>query len=940
MHTIDDPLTEATALDVVEYPTPRGFASKDKADENSSDKFQDLPIIRVLSAFPEQIILMDPPAHIHVCGSSVNTNISKAGHDIDVLVKQSFPDKRLIQTLTTAIRERDPEVANRIHWVFDPHGPQVGYCFDQLTEILTKDGWKLFRELESTDEVLTLNPESKETSYEIPIEIETFNFNGKMINLKNKTSVDSMVTPNHRLFVLDRKTLSGKFIQADSRLTHHYLYKTIPWKGKKQRYFILPEYSKIWDIKHIRNNKTWFSVHKYLQKERAIPMKDWLKFFGFWMTEGWTTSNGYVGIAQNPGSISEEIQQSIRKLGYYYRTDKTKSGCLQFKIKNKQLWSYLHEFGKAHNKHIPSTLLQLPPEDLKILKDSLLKGDGHLQNNWRFYTCSKQLADDMQILMLKTGKTSQVKFRENRNQFEVFESNDNMTRLRKEIYKESSYSGKVYCVTTRNGVVFTRRNGKVCWSGNSVPMYRLAYVKVPPNEWGKHSPWEYLSDIALGKPIRSLKSGTGYNKFEFFDADSLWNNWAASRIEKGIVIQKKFDGMRIQIHRKGNKVWCFTEDRQRDRADVFKKSIAELLKNFKADNFIIDSEMVWYDCQGKDTKDKEYLCIKRPREEMIPWITSSKMNLDDEDIVFHVHDCMMYDGQDMTQKPYTERLAAVDKIIPKGLYHFKAIPGYEVHDKRSFDRILAKVRRLPGSEGAMLKQVDSTYKLTGRTTQWAKIKNVKEIDVMVWDVVPKKDSKTGKIIQGQYMYDCVISVPCSMKDKIKEDGFKEWKGKCYYLMGRTYSTAVKCNKGDILAVRPIRVAQFQEKGKIYWTWMFPTVKARNPNKTEPDGLDVVKKLIAAGTAPLSTLSEEVVKLPTCPFYEDVNICPLKSRFARTMDDLSRRQYLKFPIACSLAYYWKCRYVKPYYYDYLIEPETDDEVKEDNGCSCNKVGEQQ
>jgi hypothetical protein len=598
-HTIDDPLTEATALDVVEYPTPKGFASEDKPDESIPANFQDLPVLRVLSAFPEQIILMDPPAHIHICGSTVNKDSSIAGHDIDVLVKQSFPDKRLINALTTAIRTRDPEVAKRIHLVFDPNGPQVGY---------------------------------------------------------------------------------------------------------------------------------------------------------------------------------------------------------------------------------------------------------------------------------------------------------------------------------------------------SVPMYRLAYVRVPSNEWGKHSPWEYLSDITLGKPIRSLKSGTGFDKFEFFEPTPLWNNWAASRIEKGIVMQKKFDGMRIQIHRKGDKVWFFTEDRQRDRADIFNKSVEELVKTFKADNFIIDTEMVWYNCQGKDTKDKEAFCQPRPREEMIPWIISTKMKLDDEDIVFHVHDCMMYDGHDMTQKGYTERLATVDKIIPSGTYHFKSVTGYEVHDKREFDRTLAKVRRIRGSEGAMLKQADSIYKLTGRTTDWAKIKNVKEIDVMVWEVIPKKDSKTGKVIPNQYMYDCVISVPCSMKDKIREDGFKEWKGKCYYLIGRSYASAVKCSKGDILAVRPIRVAQFEEKGRIYWTWMFPTVKARNPNKTEPDGLDVVKKLIAAGTAPLSTLAEEVVQLPICPFYEDLKVCPMKPRFARTMDDLSKRMYLKFPVACSLAYYWKCRYVKPYYYDYLVNPETDEETQRDEECPCKKIGE--
>jgi hypothetical protein len=594
-HEIQDPLTEATALDVVEYPTPRGFASKE------SESYEDLPILRILNAFPEHIILTEPPAHIHICGGSVNRGKAISGHDIDILIKQDYPDPRLIASLTTAIREKDPEVAKRIHWVFDPNGPQIGF---------------------------------------------------------------------------------------------------------------------------------------------------------------------------------------------------------------------------------------------------------------------------------------------------------------------------------------------------SVPIYRLAYSRVPPNEWGQHSPWEYLSQAKVGHPIRALKSGTGYNKFEFFDPEPLWNNWAAPRIDKGIVMQKKYDGMRFQVHRKGDKVWCFTEDRQRDRADIFKKSIKELLEKIKADNFIIDTEMVWYNCRGKDVSDKEAICEPRPREEMIPWITSTKMILDDEDIVFHVHDCMMYDGEDYLNKPYTERLAAVDKLLGKNLHHWRSVPGYEVKNKREFDQTLARVRRIRGSEGAMLKVSSSVYKTTGRTTDWAKIKNVKEIDVMVWEVIPKKDSKTGRIIPGQYMYDCVISVPCGMKDKIKEDGFKEWKGKCYYLIGRTYSSAVRCEKGEILAVRPIRVAQFEEKGKLYWTWMFPTVKARNPMKKEPDGLDVVKKLIEKGTSPLTDLSEEVVTLPTCPFFEDNNVCPLKKRFAHPMDQLSKGMYLKFPIACSLAYYWKCRYVKPYYYDYRIEADSDEERKLDEECPCKKIGESQ
>ena len=596
-HEIEDPLTEATALEVIEYPTPRGFASAN-IEENKEEL---LPLDRILKAFPERFTLHDPPAHIHLCGSSVNKERSLPGHDIDVLVKQAYPDKRLIKEFFKAVREKDPEVAERISMVFDPHGPQIGW---------------------------------------------------------------------------------------------------------------------------------------------------------------------------------------------------------------------------------------------------------------------------------------------------------------------------------------------------SIPLYRLSFERTSPEEWKKHSPWEYLSSLEVGKPIRALKAATGFNKNEFFDPNMLWNNWAAERISKGIIIQKKYDGMRFHIHRKGDKVWIITEDRQRDRSSVFKKSVKELLDNVKVDNFVLDAEMVEYDCKGKKVKDKEEFCEALPREEMIKWVVAERRELDDENVVFHVHDCLIFNGEDITQKPYVERFKKIKEVLgDKPLEHFRIVASFLATNKNEFDKFLAKARRLKGSEGAMLKVSNSVYKLTGRTTEWAKIKNVKEIDVMVWEIVPKKESKTGRIIPGQYMYDVVFEIPCKMKNEIRDKDFIEWKGKCYVYLGRTYSTAIKCQKGDIITVTPIRIAEFEdEKGKKYWTWMFPIVKNKHPSKTEPDTIDTVRKLVKVGTAPLTSLSEEIVKLPTCPFWQDDNICPMKWRFAGPMDFLTKKMYLRFPVACALAYYWKCRYVKSYYYSYLeLEGEKGEEKKEEKeegGCNCS------
>jgi hypothetical protein len=472
--------------------------------------------------------------------------------------------------------------------------------------------------------------------------------------------------------------------------------------------------------------------------------------------------------------------------------------------------------------------------------------------------------------------------------------------------------------------------------GYSIPLYRIGYNKLGQGELIHHHPFEYLSKeetVKLFHPVKSLKCSTGFNKNEFFDPQMLWDNWAASNIEKGIVVQKKYDGMRFQVHRDGDRVACYTEDRMRDRADIFKESIKELLAKSKIKRFILDCEMVEYDCKGKDVKDKEEICDALPRENMIPWITAEKKEMNDNGIVFHAHDCLFFDDDgDIHEKGYIERWGKISKILPSGMIHWREVPTVIAKDKTSFERDLEKVRRIRGSEGAMFKLEYSRYALTGRTSEWAKIKNVKEIDVMVWNVVPKKNSKTGEAIQGQYMYDCVFSIPCTMEKDIVPDKFIKWNGKCYTIIGRTYSSGVKAGRGDIVTIQPIRVAKYTKGDKIFYTWMFPTFKARNPVKKQPDGLEVVTKLIAKGTTPLSD-EKVLIHLQSCPFWKDSTICPLKERFWMPRDQLSKiisKEKLKYPIACPHAFHFRCRFVKGYYYGEKVLakiPEKNDDLSQ-------------
>ncbi len=72
-------------------------------------------------------------------------------------------------------------------------------CYDKKTQILTKEGWKLFKNLKKNEEVATLNPQTMELEYQQIEKRVEYRYSGKMVHFKNKR-IDLMVTPNHHIF--------------------------------------------------------------------------------------------------------------------------------------------------------------------------------------------------------------------------------------------------------------------------------------------------------------------------------------------------------------------------------------------------------------------------------------------------------------------------------------------------------------------------------------------------------------------------------------------------------------------------------------------------------------------------------------------------------------------------------------------------------------------
>ena len=351
-------------------------------------------------------------------------------------------------------------------------------CFSDDTEILTNEGWKLFKDLNKNELVATLNPLNNHIEYHKPYDYIEYDYNGELINITNdKKTIDKLVTPNHSTWTYHRSENILKEHRTENLTGRHYIPRTGIYEGKSEEYFILSEY---------RNE--WYSGNNYriytecVKEDLKINMKDWCEFMGWFLSEG-SLDNYNVNISQS--KYCKEVKECLDKLPFEYTIEKN-----GFRISNIQLNSYLRKYGKCFEKYIPEYILNGSTECIESFLYSFNLGDGSIyENNRTYYSTSKVMANQITELIFKLGGVGVVKelpmkgtimsvkggkeYIRNHNIFVVNEYYKNInfyfeaSGCRKDRYiKKQQYKGKVYDVTVNNHIIYVRRNGKPFWSGN------------------------------------------------------------------------------------------------------------------------------------------------------------------------------------------------------------------------------------------------------------------------------------------------------------------------------------------------------------------------------------------------------------------------------------------------------------------------------------------
>lgn len=369
-------------------------------------------------------------------------------------------------------------------------------CYDEETRALTTEGLKTYKELKKGDRVFTLNPKNGKTEVK-PIEkIIIQSYKGKLIHFNNKR-IDLLVTPNHRMFILNtKKKLIIESAKEVSKRSIFYMPEG-KWEGKEDEYFYIKNYKwvKIKDLLYILGIFIGDGFTAYQEKE--IETKTGLcrrEFFNRARdkrtgrfkkikkeSDYKSTSHGYRIFFDIPKNdkCRKKVEEALSNLGIKYHSHKGKAGEHLY-FTSKPFIGLFNQCGKgAHNKHIPRWTLEYAPKYLKYLLQGLLDSDGNGNNI--YHTTSERLSSDLCELCIKLNLKPSIYKRYTRSfikgrkiegySYYIFiaKSTKSITRHRIKII---NYHGNIWCLKVKDNKNFiVERNGKFDFCGNTDEVY-------------------------------------------------------------------------------------------------------------------------------------------------------------------------------------------------------------------------------------------------------------------------------------------------------------------------------------------------------------------------------------------------------------------------------------------------------------------------------------
>lgn len=314
-------------------------------------------------------------------------------------------------------------------------------CVTPDTECLTLAGWKKHTRLKEGELIASYDLKTDRIVYEPLNKVVSYDYDGTLCHVDRKAA-DILMTWNHRNVVMRPK--GNIVIRTTSQLRS--------------------------------TDGILLTAPVDYPSNEGFPRKEWAELFGWVIAEGSYQYNS-VKITQNEGKNARRIQWLLDTLGLYHTTWMENGKLRRWLLTVPSSKIFLNV---APDKLLNVWLASLPQEQLKVLFDALVAGDGHTNpdGRQRFIQKSRDNLNWFSVMAFRLGLSQVTTKRKDRYGCSVVY----LTKGRRSVslvdgkfkLKSVPYKGVVWCpVVTRTGTWVARRKGSVFITGNTYGMFSL-----------------------------------------------------------------------------------------------------------------------------------------------------------------------------------------------------------------------------------------------------------------------------------------------------------------------------------------------------------------------------------------------------------------------------------------------------------------------------------
>ncbi len=231
------------------------------------------------------------------------------------------------------------------------------------------------------------------------------------------------------------------------------------------------------------------------------------------------------------------------------------------------------------------------------------------------------------------------------------------------------------------------------------------------------------------------------NMMLFLKAKSVGE--AFERVGKPARIEVKYDGMRAQIHKKGEEIMIFTRNLENVTAQF--PDAAKLIKeNVKSDSIVFECEMVAFNPSTKKPQPFQYLSKRIKRKYDINDV------IKEIPVKLFCFDLLMLGGKDYLNEKFIDRHEALKKSINE-TDDIMLAKGITTDSEAKAEELF--IEGIKEQEGVMFKSIISPYTPGARVGHGVKLKSqMKELDLVITEAYYGKGKRKDWF--GSYTLSC------------------------------------------------------------------------------------------------------------------------------------------------------------------------------------------